>query len=198
MTANPPLSAPADPLDDHTLIRYARSGDERSAEELYRRYAGRLRGIVEARSPKEFASRFDSDDVVQSAFRVFFEGIRSKLYDVPMEAEIWGLLSVIALNNLRDKLDHHRAAKRSVYLTAPDSEMAFATYSAGEAEIASALKEIVEDYLVSIPESARAVIALRMTGHSIGEIVLQTGHNLRAVERILRMTRERLKRILEN
>ena len=197
MAQTPPLSAPADPLDDHTLIRYVRSGDERSAEELYRRYASRLRGIVLARSPKEFASRFDSDDVVQSAFRVFFEGVRSKLYDVPMEDEIWGLLSVLALNKLRDKLEHHRAAKRSVYRTAPDSEMAFATYSE-ETELASALKQIVEDYLASIPESAREVIAMRMTGHSIGEIVLQTGQNLRAVERILRMSRERLKRILEN
>lgn len=182
--------------DDRTLIRFVRAGDEHSCEELYRRYAGRLHGIVSARSPKEFACRFDADDVVQSVFRVFFEGIRSKFYDVPMDEEIWGLLAALAVNKLRDKLAHHRAAKRSVYLTAADSELAISGCAARDTDAASALKLMVEEYLAMLPPSDREVVALRMTGHAIAEIVVKTGGNLRAVERILKESRDRLKQLL--
>ena len=186
----------AEPADDRTLIRFARAGDEQSAGELYRRYASRLHGIVTKRSPKEFACRFDADDVVQSVFRTFFEGIRSKFYDVPMDEEIWGLLATLAVNKLRDKLAHHRAAKRSVYLTVADPESALSACAGRDSPIASALKVMVEDYLAALAPPVRAVVGLRMTGHSIAEIAIETGSNLRAVERTLKATREQLPRLI--
>ena len=188
--------APAEPVRDRTLIRSVLDGDEASAKALFDRYAARLRGMVDARSPKAFASRFDADDVLQSTFRVFFEGIRSKLYDVPMEADLWCLLSVLAANKLRDKLRHHRASKRSVYLSAADPQIAFDRFPAREPDIAGALERTVGEFLATLPEPVRAVVSLRMTGHAIGEIVLKTGLNLRSVEQMLRTARGRLEWML--
>jgi DNA-directed RNA polymerase specialized sigma24 family protein len=93
---------------------------------------------------------------------------------------------------LRDKLAHHRAAKRSVYLSAADSEFAISARAAPEADASSAFKSMVDDYPAMLPPPDREVVALRMTGHSIAEIVIRAGGPLRAVERILKRSREQL------
>lgn len=182
---------------DHSLVRYIRDGDENAAAEIYTRYARRLRIAVADRVSPEYAVRFDPEDILQSVFRIFYEGVRSRMYDVPREGEMWGLLFVLAVNKLRDQTAFHRAEKRNVYRTAGlPLGGAEAVFSSDE-ETATFLRLIVEEYLGSLPESDRDVVALRMTGHEVAEISSQTRRARRTVERILQKSRDQLARILD-
>ena len=92
--------------------------DDAAATDLYLRYAPRLRALARQYCGPDFAGRFDADDVVQSVFRTFFHGVRRQAYDVPPDGELWGLLMVLALNEVRNLVEYHRAGKRAVQHTA--------------------------------------------------------------------------------
>lgn len=185
-----------DPPSDHTLVRFVRGGDQSAAEELYHRYASRLRRLVSERCSIEFDARFDADDIVQSVFRVLYEGMRTKFYDVPQGGELWSLLFVLAVNKLRDQVSFHKAAKRSVRRTAPADDRNPDNLFGHDESTAALLRLVVEEYLNKLPESERAIIALRMTGHSVDEVAEQTGRAKRTVERVLQKARDRLTDLL--
>jgi RNA polymerase sigma-70 factor (ECF subfamily) len=179
---------------DSELVGSARAGDEGAAAELYRRYAARLRRMVAARCGSEFAARFDPDDVVQSVFLALHEGLRAKFYDVPQGGELWGLLFVLALNKVRDRLSFHRAARRSVHRTLPEGD-AGDLIGDDEAD-AAALRLEVEEYLAGLPEPDRSIVSLRMSGHTVDEVSAQVGRAKRTVERILQQSRDQLAALL--
>jgi len=74
------------PATDKSLLRRYRPGDADAAAALYRRYAHRLRALVAKHCGWEFAGRFDPDDITQSAFRVFFDGVKREAHDAPRAA----------------------------------------------------------------------------------------------------------------
>jgi RNA polymerase sigma-70 factor (ECF subfamily) len=186
----------AQPSSDHTLVRYVRGGDEAAAEELYRRYAARLRRLVADRYTSEFLSRFDPDDIVQSVFRVLYEGVRSKFYDVPQGGELWGLLFVLAVNKLHDQVSYHRAARRSVRRTTTTDGPAQEDLFTEDETAATLLRWTVEEYLARLDETERAIVALRMTGHSVDEVAEKTDRAKRTVERVLKKARDQLTALL--
>src|SRR5438034_7863551 len=109
-------AADAEDTDQQLLQRY-QQGDHEAAEQLYRRYADRLRALTRRKSSAVLASRMDPDDIVQSVFRNFFHAAREGGYDVPPGEDLWKLLLVIALNKIRARGTFHRAAKRDVRRT---------------------------------------------------------------------------------
>jgi RNA polymerase sigma-70 factor (ECF subfamily) len=184
-----------EPPGDHTLVRYIRGGNEAAAEELYRRYAGRLRKIVADRCSSDYAARFDPDDIVQSVFRVLYQGVQAAFYDVPRGGELWGLVFVLAVNKVRDQVAFHRAARRNVHRTTPDGASTVEALGRDD-RTATLLRLTVEEYLAGLPEADRAVVALRMTGHTVAEIADQTGRARRTVERVLQQARDQLTDVL--
>jgi RNA polymerase sigma-70 factor (ECF subfamily) len=188
----PPSTTLANPPSDCTLVRYVRGGDDRAAEELYRRYAARLRRIVAERCPSAFSSRFDPEDIVQSVFRSLYEGVRKKFYDIPKGGEIWGLLFVLAANKLRDQISFHQAERRTVHRTEANQAGSLDEFLAADDATAALLKLTVEEYLAGLAVGDRDIVGLRMSGHSIEEIVQQTGRAKRTVERVLQTARDRL------
>lgn len=185
----------APPPSDGSLVRHIRNGDQAAADALYKRYAGRIRRLVTARRPTSFASRFDPDDVVQSVFRVMYQRIASRRYEVPADGDLWRLLAVLAANKMRDQIRHHKAAKRSVYQTAggenPDRTAAW-----GDEAAETHLRLTVDEHLAGLTAEDRQVVALRMLGHTIDEIAAHTGRAVRTVERVLRHARDRLAELL--
>ena len=175
---------------DHALVESVRSGDDAAAEELYRRYAERLRRAVAVRHSRDYAARFDTEDILQSVFLRFFTGVRADAIAVPLEGELWGLLFVLALNKVEDLRAHHRASKRSVYRTT--GVEAGESAAGGGAGAAPLTRLIVEEFLATLPGPDREVVTLRLAGHSVAEIATRTGRPLRTVERALHATRDRL------
>jgi RNA polymerase sigma-70 factor (ECF subfamily) len=189
-----------DPPGDHTslpaagdadLVRRYRGGDEAAAADLYLRYARRLRALAGQYCGPPYTGRFDADDVVQSVFREFFEGVRRRAYDVPPSGELWGLLMVLALTKVRNLVGHHRAGKRAVHRTTP---LADPDALAADQSAADLLRLVMDEHLADLPESNRAVIRLRTEGYEVGEIAARTGRSRRTVERVLQDFRARLSR----
>ena len=191
-----PEVTPGLPPSDHTLVRFIRGGDETAAAELYLRYAARVRQVVAARWSAAFAARFDPDDVVQSVFRTLYEKVRSRSFEVPKGGELWGLLSALAVNKVRDQIAHHRAAKRDVYRTTDPGGFVREGVFAHDEQTAALIRLVVDEYLRALPEFERSVLALRMTGHTVAEIAARTGRAVRSVERVLHKVRDRLADLL--
>ena len=174
-------AAPAAPSDG-SLLRRVSAGDEAAATALYQRYAARLRGLA-AKRVDGFGGRFDADDIVQSAFRAFFQGARKQAYTVPPEGELWGLLMVIGLNKVREYADHHRADKRDVGRTT--GEDADHPALARDDTAAEFLRLVVDERLAGLPAAHREIVRLRLMGFEVGEISGRTGRSRRTVERVL-------------
>ncbi len=182
-----PLSLVADdsPPTDGTLLALVRTGGEDAARRLYERYAGRLRRLAERYCNTRYDGRFDAEDVVQSVFRIFFQGVRCQSYDAPPDGEIWGLLTVIALNKVRRNIEHHRAAKRSVDRTCAMPQELWAGVMGDGDTALTFLKMVIDEQLAAYPEAHREMIRRRMEGFEIDEIAELAGRSSRTVERIL-------------
>jgi len=179
---------------DESLLRRYQSGDENAATNLYLRYAQRLRALARQYCTPNFAPRFDADDVVQSVFRAFFMGAKRKVYAVPPEGELWGLLMVLAINKIRTLVGFHQAEKRAVSQTAfiPDLDSHPAT--ATDDSAAAFLRLVFDEQIAELPESNQAIIRLRTQGYEVSEIARETGRSRRTVERVLQNFRSRLNR----
>lgn len=188
------VSTPPETGSDGSLLRRYRTGDEAAATALYLRYATRLRALARRYCAPKFAGRFDADDVIQSVFRVLFQGARRQTYDVPPDGELWGLLVVLALNKVRTLVGHHQAEKRAVRQTAPLPESGTHAALDSNDSAAAFLRLVLEEELAALPESNRAIIRLRAEGHEVGDIARSTGRSRRTVERVLQEFRTRLSR----
>src|SRR4051794_22984913 len=173
---SPPRSPdpPAGPSDGSLLAR-VREGSQAAASALHGRYAQRLLALARARTGADLAARVDAEDIVQSVFGSFFRGASQGFYDAPSGEEIWGLLLVIALNKLRAKGAHHRAAKRDVRRTvSTTAEEGDLDPPATDEAAGSLLRLVVAEVLERLPEGHREVVRLRIEGFEVAEIAART------------------------
>jgi RNA polymerase sigma-70 factor (ECF subfamily) len=196
--ADSPSPAPPDPRpgsapSDKSLLARVREGSQGAAATLYGRYAQRLTALARAKCGDDLAARVDAEDIVQSVFGSFFRGASQGFYDVPSGDEIWGLLLVIALNKIRAKGVHHRAAKRDVRRTVSGSqpERGFDPPATDEAAD-TILRLVIDEVLDRLPEGHREVVRLRIEGYEVAEIAERTGRSMRTAERVLQEFRSRM------
>ena len=83
---------PMDQGHSVNLVHRWRGGDQKAAEELFRRYANRLIGLARSRLSRKLARRVDPEDVVQSVYRSFFHDVRDGRYDLQRGGDLWRLL----------------------------------------------------------------------------------------------------------
>ncbi|MBY0523976.1 MAG: sigma-70 family RNA polymerase sigma factor [Gemmataceae bacterium] len=189
--------APNDPSDS-SLLRRLRDGNQDAATQLYLRYADRLRILTRAECSPDLARRVDVDDIVQSVFSSFFRGVGQGYYEVPHGDELWKLFLVIALNKIRAKGAFHRAAKRDVRLTAGSELLENWVPTEHEStEMAHTfLRMVIDEALEAVSEVQKRMIQLRIEGHEVAEIAVQTQRSKRTVERVLQEFRTKLAAIL--
>jgi RNA polymerase sigma-70 factor (ECF subfamily) len=190
-----PPDQPTPPAaSDKSLIARVREGSELAATTLYQRYAQRLLALARARCGEDLSARVDAEDIVQSVFGSFFRGAAQGLYDAPSGEEIWGLLLVIALNKIRAKGTHHRAAKRDVRKTVSGDALSDSGLEppASDEAAQTLLRMVIDEIIAKLPEGHREVVRLRIEGHEMAEIAAKTGRSLRTTERILQEFRSRM------
>jgi RNA polymerase sigma-70 factor (ECF subfamily) len=192
-------TSPPDPAEhrdgpsDGSLIARVRDGSQDAAATLYGRYAQRLLALAKAKTGQDLAARVDAEDIVQSVFGSFFRGASQGYYDAPSGEEIWGLLLVIALNKIRAKGAHHRAAMRDVRRTVGDAADTGGVEPPASDEAAhTLLRLVVDEVLAKLPEGHREVVRLRIEGYEVAEIARQTGRSMRTAERVLQEFRSRM------
>ena len=124
--------------------------------------------------------------------------VRSVAFIRPQTAKNSGaFFLVIALNKIRAKGSHHRAAKRDVRRTVnegiaePDEGSGFDPPS-DDASAYLLLRLVVDEVLAAIPDTHRDVVRLRIEGYEIAEIAEKSGRSKRTVERILQEFRSKM------
>jgi RNA polymerase sigma-70 factor (ECF subfamily) len=158
---------------------------------LYFRYAEQLLSLAAGRLGGDLAGRLDPEDIVQSVFRTFFRRAALGQFEVPQGEDMWKLLLVIALNKIRARAGHHRAARRDVRRTLqpePERPLPEASDDGDDAAL-SVLRLTVEEVLQRLPPTHRTIVERRIEGHEVAEIAELVGRSKRSVERALQEVR---------
>lgn len=184
------------------LLKNYRQGDQLAADELFRRYVGRLTVLARSRLASRIARRVDPEDIVLSAYRSFFVRARDGKFSLAESGDLWRLLVQITLNKLHRTVAHHQAARRSVRrengLDPLDDGVSSTRVpqSRPSATEAVALAELVEQFLSELRPFERHAVELRLQGYTLDEIAHATGRHERTVRRTLGQLEERLTRRL--
>lgn len=188
-----------DDISDGSLLRRFRNGNQEAAAALYNRYVERLRLLARNNLSRALARRTDPEDIVQSAFRCFFQAVSKGSYDLPSGEDLWSLLMVIALNRIRVQEGFVRAAKRDVRQTTDMGSFDPTIYLRQKKNDASRsfLRLVVQEALDRLPAHHRSVIQMRMEGYEVAEIAQLVTRSKRTVERILQETLRQLHTLLE-
>lgn len=187
------------------LDRWTR-GSQSAADELFRRYVGRLTALARGRISPRLKRRLDPEDVAHSAYRSFFVRARTGRVTLEHSGALWRLLVAIALNKLHRQVLHHRARKRSM-----DREQSFTSVidepegtrqingRPATAEEAAAVAEQFEIFLSELSPIERRILELRMQDFPQTEIAGLVCRSERTVRRILQELQQRLEwRLLES
>jgi RNA polymerase sigma factor (sigma-70 family) len=169
------------------LARYHGCHDEAAAEELFRRYSGRLTALARSRLSDALAARVDPEDVVQSAYRSFFLLARDEEVLLRESGDLWRLLVRITLRKVYRSARRHRADCRSVGREHPWHEEAAATALSREPTPAEAVALVDELRGVLSPLGAvqRRIVEMRLQGHEVEAIAAEVGRSTRTVRRTL-------------
>jgi RNA polymerase sigma factor (sigma-70 family) len=185
--------------DSAELLRGWQVGDQTAAAILFHRYFARLHALVSTRLPQRMATRLDAEDVVQSVFRVFFEGARDGRYVLECAGDLWRLLAVITIAQVKHELKRHNAHKRSLAreqlpLPLRDAVDEKDLWLANEPtpEEAAMLADEVRRLLRPLNPEQRRCVELRLQGFTLEEIAAQLGCNERTVRRTLDLVKQQL------
>ncbi len=189
----------AEPTDDRELAHEIQAGSESAAKELFDKYCERLMRLSKRRISQRMASRFDPDDVVQSAFRTFFKRVKNDEFTFEQEEDLFKLLVRLTVRKTLRQVVHHQAAKRS-----PTSEMTdgsddsqLLAQVAGNVpapDVELALLEQFEKLMESLTPIERQVVELKMQGYTTVEIAEKLGSYDRKIRRLL----ERIEQVAQN
>ena len=188
-----------DQQGDRTLADEFIAGDAHAFEELYNRYSERLIRLARSRISKRLAARIEAEDVVQSVFRTFFGRAQKGQFHFDAENDVSKLLVAITMNKLRNKVDWHTAAKRDVGAEmALDSNGSLPSAFDADGETPSptavvTFVDLLDNFMVSLRETDRQILELRLQNLTQQEIAEQVGCTERTVRRVL----ERIRHLAE-
>ena len=155
---------------------------EDAATQFYARYMEKLMSLVERNLASRFSSRVDPEDLVQSIFRSWFNGAKKGRIKPASKDEVWKLLSVVALNKVRNKVKFHDANRRAVSRTEAD-EAVFGSIPEPTMEDATDFLDLVKTAGSRLDDMSRRTLELILEGKSVEEIANELGRTTRSVTR---------------
>ena len=179
--------------DDRDLVTNYQAGSESAAKDLFDRYCERLLRLAKRRIGSRMASRFDPEDVVQSAFRTFFTRVKNDEFTFAEENDLFKLLVRLTVRKTLRRIQYHRAEKRNPEVETgqpSDGSELFTKIASHEptAEVEVALIDEFEKFVEQLPELDRQVLELKVQGFSTTEIA----EKLKTYDRKVRRVIERL------
>ena len=176
--------------DDRDLVSNYQAWSESAARDLFDKYCERLMKLAKRRIGQRMASRFDPEDVIQSAFRTFFTRVKNDEFTFEQEDDLFKLLVRLTVRKTLRRIAHHNAAKRN-----PNHEAAQRTDDvepfsllAGQAvppDMEVALIDEFQLLIGQLPELDRQVLELKVQGYTTAEIAEKVGSYERKVRRVL-------------
>jgi RNA polymerase sigma-70 factor (ECF subfamily) len=176
--------------DDRELVADYQAGSESAAQEIFDRYCGQLLRLAKRRIGQRLASRFDPEDVIQSAFRTFFVHLKNDEFEFAHEDDLFKLLVRLTVRKTLRKIEHHRAAKRNPNAEVVPTDDGSDPFSriAGQSptpDMEVALIDEFEQFLATLSPFERQVLERKVQGYSSTEIAEQLGTYDRKVRRVI-------------
>jgi RNA polymerase sigma-70 factor (ECF subfamily) len=176
--------------DDRELAHDIQAGSESAAKELFDKYCERLMRLAKRRIGQRMASRFDPEDVIQSAFRTFFKRVKNDEFTFEQEEDLFKLLVRLTVRKTLRQVVHHQAAKRSPMSEMSDGSddsqlLAQVAGNVPAPDVEVALLEQFEKLMDSLSPMERQVVELKMQGHTTVEIAEKLGSYDRKIRRVL-------------
>jgi RNA polymerase sigma-70 factor, ECF subfamily len=189
-------------IGDVTLMALLQSSvdtevTEDAAAQFYARYMEKLMSLVERNLASKFSSRVDPEDIVQSIFRSWFRGARDGRIQPSSRGEIWKLLSVVALNKVRNKVKFHERKRRAVSNTKAGNEVLSAVPDPTQAD-AVAFLDLVAVAGNRLDEMGRRTLELILAGKSVEEIAIELGRTTKSVSRYKKRVGKVLQGLLDD
>lgn len=182
----------ADEFDCDEMIRLVdrwRAGDEQAALELYERFRLPLVKSAGRMLPGWLQQRLGPEDVVQSVFRSFFDGLRQGELHVQRSGDLWVLLMAMTRKKLQKRVEFHLAGKRSPRSEVHLPEEAVASHAVGsqdeDAMELIAIRDELRFILDSLDSRSRRVLELRLQDFDHERIACEVGTSSRTVRREL-------------
>lgn len=182
------------------LMERLRSGEDDAANAVFDRYTRQLVALARRRLDERLAGKVDPEDLVQSAYKSFFVRQRAGQVDLCNWKSLWGLLTIITLRKLADRMAYYQADKRDAgrELSPSTGDWAPAWQTAIDREPspddAALLTEIVESLFRDLDADERPILELSLQGLTATEISEQLGRAERTVRRLRERVRKRLQR----
>ena len=187
---------------DAQMFAASQAGDRTALEALLQRYLPRLSAFVRARLDPSLRARESGTDFIQSACREALA--HADTFTYRGEEEFRGWLFTIALNKIRQRVEHFATQKRGAGGKAaplPDSGVvdARATFnSPSQVAMGHELEERMQHALDQLPEEYREVITLsRIAGLSHTEIARHMNRSEGAVRVLLSRALLRLVAVMQ-
>lgn len=172
-------------VDLDSLIGRINAGDVLAAETLLVHFEPSLRIAVRRHLSGRIRSKFDSEDVVQSAMADLIVHFRNSPRMFEDAAHIRNFLNRVVINRLNDLFRRHRRemTQQKVMLDSELSEISDAGASRPSKDISR--HELWETILNACPERHRDVIRLRQEGLRHAEIAERLGIHPSTVRRVI-------------
>ncbi len=145
-------------------------------------------------------SRFDAEDVVNSAFRSFFVRLSDGRFVLPDTGGLWPLLAQIAIHKLHRSTEFHLRQRRRASAegaggpdTSADDFDARGFHRSGGDDDELVLREELEWLAEKLPEAAMHAVRLSVEGYSHQEVADTLAVSDRTVRRYLSETRSLLR-----
>ena len=169
------------------LIGRVRSGDDRAAEELVRRYEPTIRMAIRVRLDQSHLRRlFDSMDICQSVMANFFVRAASGQFELDQPEQLVKLLVTMARNKLINHVQQQQAGRRDHRRQADLDTAEVADSTPTPSQVAS-YRELLEAVRSHLSGEERRLAVLRGAGSSWPEIAAEVGENADALR--FRLTR---------
>src|SRR5262249_50763523 len=156
---------------DLELVSNFKAGSQSAAQELFDRYCERLMRLAKRRIGQRMVSRVDPEDVLQSAFRTFFNRVRNDEFSFREEDDLFKFSVRLTVHKTLRQIAFHRAGKRNPELEAAqgsDAQDMLQQLSADEPppEAAVALVDEFDRFMSQLPPLDRQVLSLKLQGYS--------------------------------
>jgi RNA polymerase sigma-70 factor, ECF subfamily len=170
----------------------------------FERFTRRLIGLARNQLDARLRHKIDPEDVVQSAYKSFFQRYGEGMIAAEDWDGLWGLLTLITLRKCADRVRYHRAGRRDMSREAAAPADGQGTEPWRDAvgreptpEQAALLAETVEHLLHGLDAEERPIVEMSLQGYSTREISTTLGRAERTVRRLRERVRKQLEQLQE-
>jgi RNA polymerase sigma-70 factor (ECF subfamily) len=170
--------------------------DNDAAREVFLRFTRQLLALASRQFSARLRHKVDPEDIVQSAYKSFFQRCAAGTLQVDSWNGLWGLLTLITLRKCANRIEYHRAQCRDAgrEVAGPAAEESGVPWPEGPGREptpleAALLNETVEQLLASLDDDERPILELSLQGYTTAEISARLGR----AERTVRRVRERVR-----